>query len=133
MTYCLEHPSRKMLLMPVEPFEPNQSCYVCSEIPLMLEVNTFYIKFRDFVENIVRAKLGMSFPLIMHGSAPLYEVGDDLEVDMVANYEANLEKVLSELPSPITGGTTITVEDLLMKKYNEYGMANFHSEASVYA
>lgn len=32
MTYCLEHPSRKMLLMPVEPFEPNPSCYVCSKV-----------------------------------------------------------------------------------------------------
>lgn len=32
MTYCLEHPARNMLLMPVEPFEPNKSCYVCSEV-----------------------------------------------------------------------------------------------------
>ena len=32
MTYCLEHPSRKMLLMPVEPFEPNPACYVCSKV-----------------------------------------------------------------------------------------------------
>ncbi|TYJ03672.1 hypothetical protein E1A91_A12G044000v1 [Gossypium mustelinum] len=31
MTYCLEHPSKKLLLMPVEPYEPNKSCYVCSE------------------------------------------------------------------------------------------------------
>ncbi|GAB4837876.1 SUMO-activating enzyme subunit 2 [Ancistrocladus abbreviatus] len=112
MTYCLEHPSRKMLLMPVEPFEPNQSCYVCSETPLTVEVNTLRTKLCDFVEKIVRAKLGMSCPLIMHGPALLYEVGDDLEEDMVANYEANLDKVLSELPSPVTGGTTITVEDL---------------------
>jgi uncharacterized protein (UPF0276 family) len=50
---------------------------------------------RDFVEKIVKAKLGMYFPLIMHGSALLYEVGDDLDEDMVANYAANLEKVYS--------------------------------------
>ncbi|KAL6963826.1 SUMO-activating enzyme subunit 2 [Sarracenia purpurea var. burkii] len=112
MTYCLEHPSRKMLLMPVEPFEPNKSCYVCSETPLLLEVNTNRSKLRDFVEKIVKSKLGMSSPLIMHGPALLYEVGDDLEKDMVANYAANLEKVLSELPSPVTGGTILTVEDL---------------------
>jgi ubiquitin-like 1-activating enzyme E1 B len=112
MTYCLEHPARKMLLMPVEPFEPNKSCYVCSETPLLLEVNTSRSKLRDFVEKIVKAKLGMSFPLVMHGPALLYEVGDDLEDDMVANYEANLEKVLSELPSPVTGGTMLKVEDL---------------------
>lgn len=112
MTYCLEHPSRKTLLMPVEPFEPNQSCYVCSNTPLTLEVNTSVTKLRDFVDKIVRAKLGMNLPLIMHGASLLYEVGDDLDEDMVANYEANLEKVLSELPSGITGGTTITIEDL---------------------
>ncbi|KAL4555602.1 hypothetical protein LXL04_038226 [Taraxacum kok-saghyz] len=112
MTYCLEHPARKMLLMPVEPFEPNKSCYVCSETPLLLEVNTQRAKLRDVVEKVVISKLGMNLPLITHGSSLLYEVGDDLDQDMVANYEANLEKVLSELPYAITGGTVITVEDL---------------------
>ncbi|KAK6136721.1 hypothetical protein DH2020_029549 [Rehmannia glutinosa] len=112
MTYCLEHPSRKMLLMPVEPFEPNKSCYVCSETPLTLEINTHRSKLRDLVDKIVKAKLGMNLPLIMHGSALLYEVGDDLEEDEVANYAANLEKVLSELPSPVAGGTILTIEDL---------------------
>ncbi|XP_024965976.1 SUMO-activating enzyme subunit 2 isoform X1 [Cynara cardunculus var. scolymus] len=112
MTYCLEHPSRKMLLMPVEPFEPNKACYVCSETPLVLEVNTHRAKLRDVVEKIVTSKLGMNLPLITHGSGLLYEVGDDLEEDMVANYAANLEKVLSELPYAITGGTMIQIEDL---------------------
>ncbi|KAL9333326.1 hypothetical protein Peur_073465 [Populus x canadensis] len=113
MTYCLEHPSKKMLLMPVEPFEPNKSCFVCSsQTPLSLEINTHRSKLRDFVEKIVKAKLGMNSPLIMCGVALLYEVGDDLEEDMIANYTANLEKVLSELPSPVTGGKMLTVEDL---------------------
>ncbi|XP_011047909.1 PREDICTED: SUMO-activating enzyme subunit 2 isoform X2 [Populus euphratica] len=113
MTYCLEHPSKKMLLMPVEPFEPNKSCFVCSsQTPLSLEINTHRSKLRDFVEKIVKAKLGMNSPLIMCGSALLYEVGDDLEEDMIANYTANLEKVLSELPSPVIGGKMLTVEDL---------------------
>ncbi|XP_042495451.1 SUMO-activating enzyme subunit 2-like isoform X2 [Macadamia integrifolia] len=112
MTYCLKHPSKKMLLMPVEPFEPNKSCFVCSETLLSLEVNTYHTKLRDFVEKIVKAKLGMNLPLIMNGSSLLYEVGDDLDEDMVANYEANLEKVLAELPSPVTSGIRLTVEDL---------------------
>ncbi|XP_038719326.1 SUMO-activating enzyme subunit 2-like [Tripterygium wilfordii] len=112
MTYCLEHPSRKMLLMPVEPFEPNKSCYVCFKTPLTLEINTRRSKLRDFVEKIVKAKLGMSYPLIMVGHALLYEFGDDLDEDMVKNYSANLEKVLSELPSPVMGGTILQVEDL---------------------
>ncbi|RYR44262.1 hypothetical protein Ahy_A08g040624 isoform C [Arachis hypogaea] len=111
MTYCLEHPSRKMLLMPVEPFEPNKSCYVCSETPLSLEINTKRAKLKDFVEKIVKAKLGMNLPLIMNSSNLLYEAGD-VEDDMVAIYSANLEKVLAELPSPVTGGTMLTVEDM---------------------
>ncbi|KAH6780080.1 SUMO-activating enzyme 2 [Perilla frutescens var. hirtella] len=112
MTYCLEHPSKKMLLMPVEPFEPNKSCYVCSETPLTLEINTHCSKLRDVVDKIVKAKLGMNSPLIMQDSSLLYEVGDDLDEDEVAIYAANLEKVLSELPSPVRGGTILTVEDL---------------------
>ncbi|XP_050233373.1 SUMO-activating enzyme subunit 2 [Mercurialis annua] len=112
MTYCVEHITKKMFLLPVEPCAPNKSCYVCSESPLSLEINTRRSKLRDFVEKIVKAKLGMNFPIIMHGSALLYEVGDDLDEAMVANYAANLEKVLSELPSSVTGGSTLTVEDL---------------------
>ncbi|QCD85533.1 ubiquitin-like 1-activating enzyme E1 B [Vigna unguiculata] len=111
MTYCLEHPSRNMLLMPVEPFEPNKSCYVCSETPLSLEINTNRSKLKDFVEKIVKAKLGMNLPLIMCASNLLYEAGD-VEDDMIAIYEANLEKVLAELPSPVTGGTMLIVEDM---------------------
>ncbi|KAJ1388611.1 Ubiquitin/SUMO-activating enzyme ubiquitin-like domain [Sesbania bispinosa] len=111
MTYCLEHLSRRMLLMPVEPFEPNKSCYVCSETPLLLEINTNLSKLKDFVEKIVKAKLGMNLPLIMNASNLLYEAGD-VEDDMVAIYTANLEKVLAELPSPVTSGTMLTVEDL---------------------
>ncbi|KAJ0977559.1 hypothetical protein J5N97_013033 [Dioscorea zingiberensis] len=112
MTYCLEHPTRKMLLMPVVPFEANKSCYVCSETPLLLEINTHSSKLRDFIEKIVKNKLGMSSPLIMHGSTLIYEVGDDLEEDVAANYSLNLDKVLAELPTPVTSGTILTIEDL---------------------
>lgn len=67
-------------------------CY-WKQTPLLLEINTHRSKLRDFVEKIVKAKLGMNFPLIMHGPNLLYEVGDDLDESMVANYAANLEKV----------------------------------------
>ncbi|CAI0437904.1 unnamed protein product, partial [Linum tenue] len=100
MSYCLEHVTQKMLIMPT---------------PLTLEINTNHSKLRDFVEKIVKAKLSMTSPLIMHGSSLLYEVGDDLDEAMIANYSANLEKVLSSLPSPVTSGTMLTVEDLLQE------------------
>lgn len=112
MTYCLEHPSRKMLLMPVEPFEANKSCYVCSETPLLLEINTCTSKLRDFVDKIVKNKLGMNLPLVMHGANLIFEGGDDIEEDIAANYARNLDKVLAELPCPVTSGTVLAVEDL---------------------
>lgn len=112
MTYCLEHPSRKMLLMPVQPFEANKSCYVCSETPLTLEINTRTSSLRDFVEKIVRNKLGMNLPLVMQGANLIFEEGDDIEEDIASNYARNLDKVLAELPSPVTSGTVLTVEDL---------------------
>ncbi|KAH0470091.1 hypothetical protein IEQ34_001649 [Dendrobium chrysotoxum] len=112
MTYCLEFPKKKMLLMPIEPFEANESCYVCSETPLILEINTRTSKLRDFVEKIVRNKLGMNLPLIMHGANLIFEDGDDIEEDVASNYARNLDKVLAELPSPVTSGTALTVEDL---------------------
>ncbi|CAM8888858.1 unnamed protein product [Rhodiola kirilowii] len=111
-TYCLEHPTQNMLLMPVEPAEPNKSCYVCSETPLLLEINTNRSKLGEFVDTIVKAKLGMNLPIIMHGSALLYEAGDDLDDAMVAIYTANLEKVLSQFPTPVTGGSMLSVEDM---------------------
>lgn len=65
----------------------------CHQTPLLLEINTHQSKLKDFVEKIVKAKLGMNLPIIMQGSALLYEVGDDLDEDMERNYAANLEKV----------------------------------------
>lgn len=66
----------------------------CWQTSLTLEINTHRSKLRDFVEKIVKAKLGMNLPLVLHGSALLYEVGDDLEEGMVVNYTANLDKVV---------------------------------------
>eukprot|EP00249_Psilotum_nudum_P016082 c25648_g1_i1 orf=404-2404(-) len=112
MTYCLEYPSRKMLLMPVEPFEPNPKCYVCSQTPLYLEVNTLKAKLRDVVEKIVKNKLSVNSPIIMHGSNLIFEMGEDLEEDMAVHYSANLDKALASFPMPIVDGSVLAIEDL---------------------
>ncbi|XP_078435462.1 SUMO-activating enzyme 2 isoform X2 [Wolffia australiana] len=112
MTYCVEHPIRKMLLMPVEPFERSKSCYVCSETALLLEVNVYKTRLKDFIEKIIKRKLGMNCPMVMQGSTLIYEEGDDLEPDILASYASNVEKVFSQLPAPIVSGTILTVEDL---------------------
>uniref|UniRef100_A0A0A8XP41 SAE2 n=1 Tax=Arundo donax TaxID=35708 RepID=A0A0A8XP41_ARUDO len=111
MTYCLEHPSRKMLLMPVEPFEPNKSCYVCSESPLILEVNTKTTKLKEVIDKVIKSKLGMNFPSVIIGSTYVFEDGEGLDTDEAANYASNLEKALAELPAPVVNGTQITVDD----------------------
>ncbi|GJN32922.1 hypothetical protein PR202_gb21465 [Eleusine coracana subsp. coracana] len=104
-----------MLLMPVEPFEPNKSCYVCSETPLILEVNTKTTKLREVIDKVIKSKLGMNLPSVMIGSTLVFEDGDDLEEDEAANYAINLEKVLAELPAPVVNGTKLTVDDFLQE------------------
>ncbi|XP_002992493.2 SUMO-activating enzyme subunit 2 [Selaginella moellendorffii] len=112
MTYCVEHPSRKRLLMPADPFEPNPNCYVCSNTPLILEVNTGHTKLKDVIDRILRTKLGVSSPVIMHGTSLLFETGDDLGKEEIQLYTSNSEKVLAELPTPVTNGGVLSVEDL---------------------
>lgn len=98
--------------MPVEPFEPVKACFVCSKTPLSLEVNTQHTKLKDIIEKVVKNKLSVNSPLIMHDSTLLFETGDDLEEDIVASYAKNLDKTLAELPGPITNGAILTIEDL---------------------
>lgn len=59
----------------------------------MLEINTNRSKLKEVVEKIIKAKLRTNLPLIMNASNLLYKAGD-IEDDMVAIYDANLEKVL---------------------------------------
>ncbi|EXC17232.1 SUMO-activating enzyme subunit 2 [Morus notabilis] len=80
--------------------------------PLSLEINTNRAKLRDIIEKVVKSKLGMSSPSIMHGTEILYETGDDLDEDLLASYAAKADKVLSELNCPVVGGTMLTVNDL---------------------
>ena len=35
MTYCVEYPSGKKLLIPTEPLEPNNACFVCSKVKVL--------------------------------------------------------------------------------------------------
>ena len=60
----------------------------------MLEVNTKTTKLREVIEKVIKSKLGMNLPLIMVGATLVFEDGEDLEEDEIANYALNLEKVL---------------------------------------
>lgn len=63
------------------------------QTPLLLEINTNGAKLSDIIEKIVKPKLGMSAPTIMHGTDILYETGDDLDEDLLASYAAKADKV----------------------------------------
>ena len=63
------------------------------QTPLLLELNTRRAKLIDIIEKIVKPKLGMSAPSIMHGMDVLYETGDDLDEHLLASYAANADKV----------------------------------------
>jgi hypothetical protein len=64
MTYCVEHPTRKMLLVPVEPAEPNPHCYVCSEV-----FSSIWSKYYDAL--IERVKLMIQMKLRHEGMSLL--------------------------------------------------------------
>jgi len=60
----------------------------------VLEVNSKTTKLREVIEKVIKSKLGMNLPLIMVGATLVFEDGEDLEEDEIANYALNLEKVL---------------------------------------
>ncbi|CAI5983521.1 unnamed protein product [Closterium sp. NIES-64] len=114
MVWCTEFPSqRKALLAPLEMDAPNPSCHVCSRTPLVLELDTKTATLADVVEGVVRRQLSATQPMVMVGSGLVYEEGEDLEEDEVLRYRKNLSKKLCELPTPVTSGAVLTVEDYL--------------------
>eukprot|EP00897_Mesotaenium_endlicherianum_P009495 jgi/Mesen1/8574/ME000497S07985 len=81
-TYVTEFPSgRGLLIQPCRPDPPNPNCYVCSDTPLLLEVNTLTAKLGQLVEKVVRARLGVSSPFVMHGSSVLETFDEEKEPD----------------------------------------------------
>ncbi|CAI5499540.1 unnamed protein product, partial [Closterium sp. Naga37s-1] len=114
MVWCTEFPSqRKALLAPLEMDPPNPACHVCSRTPLVLELDTKTATLADVVEGVVRRQLSATQPMVMVGSGLVYEEGEDLEEDEVLRYRKNLSKKLCELPTPVTSGAVLTVEDYL--------------------
>ncbi|CAI5470384.1 unnamed protein product [Closterium sp. Yama58-4] len=114
MVWCTEFPSqRKALLAPLEMDTPNPACHVCSRTPLVLEVNTKTATLADVVEGVVRRQLSATQPMVMVGSGLVYEEGEDLEEDEVLRYRKNLSKKLCDLPTPVSSGSVLTVEDYL--------------------
>eukprot|EP00850_Spirogloea_muscicola_P016754 SM000138S00061 [mRNA] locus=s138:354795:359010:+ [translate_table: standard] len=113
MTFCAEHPQgrRQLLLVPLEPQEANPKCFVCSDIPLFLETDCNVTTLAKVLAVVIRGKMGVNSPMVMHGDSVLYETGDDLEKDEVERYEANAQKLLVDLPTPVVHNSVLLVED----------------------
>lgn len=61
---------------------------------LVLEFNIVIVIMRDVFEKVVKCKLGVIDFVIMQGLNFLYELGEDIEEDMVVYYVIFLDKVL---------------------------------------
>lgn len=60
---------------------------------LVLELNIVIVIMREVVKKVVKCKLGVIDFVIMQSFIFLYEVGDDIEEDMVVYYIIFLDKV----------------------------------------
>lgn len=112
-TYVIRKPTRRgYFLEPVSVEEPNPSCYVCGTAQLTLQVDTNTFTLGDFVQKVVKGKLGFSLPSVMMNNSFLYEEGDGADEELAEN----LELILSQCPAGgIKGGSIVAVEDFSQK------------------
>ncbi|RHY30979.1 hypothetical protein DYB32_005255 [Aphanomyces invadans] len=108
-TYCNRSwDSRGVLLTPVALSHPNPKCFVCSRQLVDLGLNVHKTTLQQFVDNVLKKKMGVNEPTISIGSNTIYEEGVDAEESLTAN----LAKKLTELPGGgIVQGTVVIVED----------------------
>ncbi|TYZ60858.1 hypothetical protein PybrP1_011451 [[Pythium] brassicae (nom. inval.)] len=108
-TYCNRvWDSRGVLLNPVALSPPNPQCYVCSKHMLELAIDTEKTHLRDFVDKVLKKKLGVNEPTVSIGSNTIYEEGEDAEESLAVN----LGKLLVNLPGKGIGhDTVVSIED----------------------
>ncbi|GAQ81904.1 SMT3/SUMO-activating complex catalytic component UBA2 [Klebsormidium nitens] len=109
--WCEQFLRRKMLLWSIDPNPPNPKCYVCSDTPLFLEVDTNKATLGEVLQKIVKKKLAVVSPMVLFGNSILYETGDDLDEDEQRSYAANAAKVLSQFPTPIGHNSLVSIDD----------------------
>ena len=103
--YCLRDKTRKgYYLQPTTLADPNPKCFVCrnAQVDVCIDTQTWMLK--DFVELVIKKRLGFSEPTILIGDSQVYEEGED-----EALFAMNLSKTLVNLPC---GG--IKVSDSLL-------------------
>eukprot|EP00595_Chromulina_sp_UTEXLB2642_P000654 CAMPEP_0196768604 /NCGR_PEP_ID=MMETSP1095-20130614/42985_1 /TAXON_ID=96789 ORGANISM="Chromulina nebulosa, Strain UTEXLB2642" /NCGR_SAMPLE_ID=MMETSP1095 /ASSEMBLY_ACC=CAM_ASM_000446 /LENGTH=297 /DNA_ID=CAMNT_0042138489 /DNA_START=406 /DNA_END=1296 /DNA_ORIENTATION=- len=102
--YCSRCPTRKgVYLLPSNPDKPNEKgCCVCSTAILQLKVDTNSFILNDFINKVLKSKLGFIRPSVTIGSSVIYEDlsdenPDDYE-DEIQFYQKNLLLPLDHCP-----------------------------------
>lgn len=92
-TYCLRDPTRKgLILQPTALDPPQPSCYVCRAGRVTVAIDTKLVTLREFVKDVVQAKLNFVNPAIDIGDCGIYDEEDE-------RLATNLALPLAKLPA----------------------------------
>ena len=109
-SFVRHKPTSGRLIQRIRPDKPNPRCYVCSQATLRLVgVDPTAMTLGELVEAVLRGRLAFAHPTVMLGDSILFESGDDLEPDEVANNAKQAAKTLGSLG--IATGVLFGVED----------------------
>lgn len=108
-TYCLRLPTRKgFYLQPTLPVAPVATCFVCGTAQRLVFIDTQTRTLDEFVQLVVKGRLGFNEPAISIGSDLIYEEGEGADEDL-AN---NLKLVLNQTPcGGMVDGILVEVDD----------------------
>jgi len=108
----------RRLCVPERLAPPAPSCYVCSSGQLALRVDTATVTLRQLVEGVLKGDLGVLEPQVdvagpgdYHNT--LYECGEGLEADEVADFERRLDQPLGALH--VGHGAAVGVQDFAQR------------------
>lgn len=110
--YIQQYPSNKKIITPVQCLPPNPDCNVCSNIPLILQLNTQKAIFGDFLKDVVKGDWGFTEFILDNGSGFLYEEGDFLDEDEIESNSRYLSMTFDALPGGgIVNNSIMTITD----------------------
>lgn len=102
--YCLRDKTRKgYYLQPTTLADPNPKCFVCRNAQIYISIDTETWTLQEFVDQIVKKRLGFSEPTILIGDSQIYEEGENSQVEF---FSVNLPKILVNLPC---GGIKVSI------------------------
>lgn len=88
---------------------PNPNCFVCRNATIPLTLNVHQWTLEQFLQKIVKARLGFEAPTVLIDGDFVWEEGDGADA---AEFAPNLPKPLSQLPcGGIQHGTVIELDD----------------------